>query len=129
MVDLSPEARERASRTTLAAPVFAGQAAIIADHIKRLGVDVVLVCVVDADLQYTGQHVVDVGDLVAEVARLEGDDGWAMVFSAGVDEAEVLRRCAEMVSIAAARVEVLDRLSARRSAAGGSSPTPSGVEQ
>lgn len=120
MVDLSPEARERAVRTTLAAPVFAGRAARIADRIKRLGVDVVLVCVVDADLEYSGQHVVDVGDLVAEVARLEGDGGWAMVFSPGVDEAEVLRRCAEMVSIAAARVEVLDRLSARRGSAAGS---------
>jgi hypothetical protein len=122
MVDLSPEARERAVRTTLAAPVFAGQAASIAEGIQRLGVDVVLVCIVDADMQYAGQHVVAVGDLVAEVARLEDDPGgggWAMVFSAGVDEAEVLRRCAEMVAIAAARVEVLDRLSARREAAGG----------
>lgn len=119
MVDLSPEARDRAARTTLAAPVFAGQAVRIAEGITRLGVDVVLVCVVDADLKYTGQHVVEVGDLVAEVARLEGDGGWAMVFSSGVDEAEVLRRCAEMVSIAAARVQVLDRLSARREAAGG----------
>lgn len=118
MVDLSPEARERAVRTTLAAPVFAGRAADIADHIRRLGVDVVLVCVVDSDLEYAGEHVVDVGDLVAEVARLEGDGGWAMVFSPGVDEAEILRRCAEMVSIATARVEVLDRVSARRGSAG-----------
>jgi hypothetical protein len=118
MVDLSPEARERAARTTLAAPVFAGRAASIAESIKRLGVDVVLVCVVDRDLQYAGEHVVDVGDLVAEVARLEGDGGWAMVFSPGVDEAEILRRCAEMVSIATARVEVLDRLSAKRGSSG-----------
>lgn len=121
MVDLSPEARERAARTTLAAPVFAGQAAVIAQHIKRLGVDVVLVCVVDPDLEYAGEHMVDVGELVAEVARLEAGGGWAMVFSAGVDEAEILRRCAEMVSIAAARVEVLDRLSARRAATDGTS--------
>jgi hypothetical protein len=118
MVDLSPEARERALRTTLAAPIFAGQAARIAGHVDRLGVDVVLVSVVDADLTYAGEHVVDVADLVAEVARLESGGGWAMVFSPGVDEAEILRRCAEMVSIATARVEVLDRLAARRRNAG-----------
>jgi hypothetical protein len=114
MVDLSPAARERARRTALAAPVFAEHAAQIADRVRRLGVDQVLVAVVDADLQYTGATDVGTGDLVAEVARLEGPEGWAMVFSAGVDEAEVGRRTNEMASIATARLDALERLHARR---------------
>ena len=114
MVDLSPEARERARRTTLAAPVFAAQAEQIAQRVRRLGVDKVLVAVVDTHLEYLGAHEVSTGDLVAEVARLEGPDGWAMVFSAGVDSAEVQRRTNEMASLAAARFTALERLHARR---------------
>lgn len=115
MVDLSPEARDRADRTTLAAPVFAANAPSIAAGVRRLGVDRVLVAVVDADLDYRGEQEVSTGDIVAQVARLEGPDGWAMVFSAGVDEAEVRRRAAEMASLATSRRDAIDRLLAKRS--------------
>jgi len=116
MVDLSPEARDRADRTTAAAPVFAANAARIAEQVRRVGVDRVLVAVVDADLEYRGEHEVSTGDIVAQVARLEGPDGWAMVFSVGVDEAEIRRRASEMASLAASRRDAIDRLLAKRAA-------------
>jgi hypothetical protein len=114
MADVSPAARDRADRTTLAAPVFGSNAARIAAAVLRLGAGRVLVAVVDAQLGYGGEHEVDTADIVDRVAALEGPGGWAMVFSPGVDEAEVRRRATEMASLAAARRDASDRLLAKR---------------
>ena len=56
------------------------------------------------------------GQLWIEQRELEGDHGWAMVFSPGVDAVGIRRRTSEMADIARKRMELIDRILARRNA-------------
>src|SRR6266516_2000941 len=114
MPDLSPEASERAERTILVAEVFSANADQIATEVAKSPADHVLVAVVDAEHQITGTHHVARTDLVQRVPALEGEGGWAMVFSAGADADHVRRRTAEMASIARQRIDAIERIVARR---------------
>ena len=82
--DYSPEARERAYRTVLVADVFADNAEVIVAALPNLPEGSVLVAVVDADHAFGGTHPVERHELVERVPELEGEGGWAMVFSPGV---------------------------------------------
>ena len=114
MPDLSPEASERAERTILVAEVFSANADEIAAAVIRSPHDHVLVAVVDAEHRFTGTHHVARTDLVERVPALEGEGGWAMVFSTGADVDHVRRRAAEMASIARQRIDAIARILARR---------------
>ena len=112
--DFSPEARERAHRTVLVADVFADNAELIVAELRELADGSVLVAVVDAGHAFTGTHQIERGDLVERVPELERDGGWAMVFSPGVDAADIRRRTDEMASIASQRAKAIDRIIAKR---------------
>ena len=116
MPDLSPEAVERARQTVQASRVFEAQAQRIAAETPDLPEEHVLVAVVDKDLQFTGTHVVARAHLVESVPELEGPEGWAMSFSHETDAAAVRKRAGEMASIAGQRIEVIQRIQARRAA-------------
>ena len=117
--DLSPQARERANRTILVADVFSDNADAIAGELPYLAEGFVLVAVVDAGHDFTGTHQVDRTELVERIPELEGEGGWAMVFSPGASADEIRRRTDEMASIARQRVTAIDRIVQRRRASAG----------
>jgi hypothetical protein len=113
MVDLSPEARERAGRTIEVAAVFAEHAEVIAAALPDVPDAHVLVAVVDDAHEFTGTHHVPTDSLVERVPELEGT-GWAMVFPPGSTRADIQRRTRELVEINEARIAAIDRINARR---------------
>lgn len=121
MPDLSPAARDRAVKTLIAAGVFGQSSQHILAAVAELTGDTVVVATVspaDGQFQFTGVHFVDRLDLVEVVPRLEGVDGWAMVFSEATQASDIARRCEEMAVLAEKRISALDRLAAKRQAAG-----------
>ncbi len=114
MPDLSPEARQRAEQTVLVAEIFGANADQIAAAVADVPAEHVLVALVDAEHAFAGTYHVRKADLVDIVPSLEGEGGWAMVFSAGADADHVRRRTAEMASIARQRVDAIERIVARR---------------
>ena len=112
--DLSPEARDRASRTVDVATVFAENAEAIVARLPELPDEHVLVAVVDAEHRFAGLHNVAQTDLVMRVPELEITGGWAMVFSPATTVEDVRRRAQEMASIAEKRAAAIDRITARR---------------
>jgi hypothetical protein len=112
--DLSPEAQDRARETIAVAEVFGANAELIAAAVAEVGDTHVLVAVVDNTHEFTGTHYVSKDDLVETVPSLEGDGGWAMVFSTGADAEHVRRRTAEMAAIAQQRIDMIDRIQARK---------------
>jgi cyclopropane fatty-acyl-phospholipid synthase-like methyltransferase len=113
-MDLSPEQIERSQRTIRAAGVFADHAEVIAAHVRALPEDHVVVAVVTVDYVFNGVHHVSREELVERVPALEGEGGWAMVFSPGADVEHVGARTAEMVALAEKRIEMISRIAARR---------------
>jgi uncharacterized membrane protein len=114
-MDLSPEQVERSRRTIRAAEVLADNSEAILAHVELLPEDHVVVAVVTADHEFGGVHHVSRLELVEKVPALEGPDGWAMVFSTGADDEHVIARTREMVALAEKRIEMINRISARRS--------------
>jgi hypothetical protein len=114
--DYSPEARERADRTVLAAGVFAENADRIVLGLAGVPDGYVVVAVVNDAHEFTGTHHVDRGELVEHIPRLEEPNGWAMVFSAGTTAADIRRRSEELAETARRKGELIDRISARRAA-------------
>ncbi len=114
MPDLSPEARQRAEQTILVAEVFGANADRIAAAVIEVPDEHVLIAVVDSAQEFAGTHQVAHSDLVETVPALEGEGGWAMVFSAGADADHVRRRTSEMASIARQRIDAIARILARR---------------
>ena len=114
-MDLSPEQIERSRRTIRAAGVFADNAEVIVEHVAELPEDHVVVAVVTEDHEFAGVHHVSRLDLVERVPELEGPNGWAMVFSEGADHEHVAARTSEMISLADKRIEMISRITARRS--------------
>jgi hypothetical protein len=112
--DFSPAARDRARRTARVADVFATHADRIAAALPGVPAGHVLVAVVDDSHEFSGTHHVDRAELVERIPALEGDGGWAMVFSPGTSIDEVRRRAGEMGAIAAQRAAAIDRIAARR---------------
>lgn len=123
MPDMSPAARDRAVDTIVAAAAF-GDAT---DHILGACAELddeqtVVVAVVEPagegqrGLLLSGVHYVGQTDLVEKVPVLEGDAGWAMVFSKSTDALDIRRRCEEMATIAEKRIDALDRIAAKREA-------------
>ena len=115
--DFSPEARDRASRTVLVAEVFGDHAELIVARLPDVPEGCVLVAVVDPDHSFAGTHHVGQSDIPVRVPELESEGGWAMVFSYPASEEDVRRRAAEYAAVARKRVELIDRISARRAAA------------
>ena len=115
-MDLSPEQVERSRRTIRAAGVFAENAPAIVAHVAELPEDHVVVAVVSEQYEFTGVHHVPRTELVARVPALEGENGWAMVFSPGADEEHVAARTREMISLADKRIEMIRRIVGRRGA-------------
>jgi len=114
--DFSMEARERAHRTVLVADVFADNAEVIVAELTNVADGAVLVAVVEADHSFAGTHHVERTDLVERVPQLEDGGGWAMVFSPGVNAADIRKRTDEMASIAQQRAAAIDRIIAKRAA-------------
>jgi hypothetical protein len=121
--DLSPAARDRAVDTIVAAAAFGDATAPILGACAELDDEAtVVVAVVEPagegqrGLLLSGVHYVGQTDLVEKVPELEGDAGWAMVFSRNTNALDIRRRCEEMASIAEKRIETLDRLAAKREA-------------
>ena len=112
--DFSAEARAAAERKEKAAAVFADHAEHIVAALPEVPDGHVLVAVVDDGHTFAGTHHVEQTRLVERIPELEGDGGWAMVFTLGVDEAAVRRRTEEMASIARKRGEIIDRIRAKR---------------
>lgn len=119
MPDLSPEAQDRARETIVVAEIFGANAELIAAAVAETEDSHVLVAVVDRSHAFTGTHYVSKDDLVEMVPALEGDGGWAMVFSTGADADHVRRRTAEMAAIARQRIDMIDRIQARRNGSAG----------
>ena len=114
--DFSPEARERASRTVVVAEIFGDHAELIVRQLPDVPEGSVLVAVVDADHSFAGVHHVGQSDIPVRVPELESEGGWAMVFSYPATEEDVRRRAADYAATARKRVELIDRISARRAA-------------
>ena len=114
--DFSPQARERAARTVEVAGIFAEHAEEIVAALATVPPTHVLAAVVDDGHEFIGTHEVDRSDLVSRIPELEGRDGWAMVFSPGVDAVAIRHRTSEMADIARKRMELIDRILARRNA-------------
>ena len=113
-MDISPEQIEKSRRTIRAAGVFSENSEVIVAHVDLLPEDHVVVAVVTEDYLFNGVHHVARTDLVERVPALEGDNGWAMVFSPGADTEHVGVRTAEMISLAEKRIEMINRIAARR---------------
>ncbi|MBV9823278.1 MAG: hypothetical protein JO144_13645 [Actinobacteria bacterium] len=113
-MDISPEQVERSRRTIKAASVFADNSEAIVAHVAELPDDHVVVAVVTEDYEFDGVHHVARTELVERVPALEGESGWAMVFSEGTDAKHVDERTTEMVSLASKRIEMINRIAARR---------------
>jgi len=113
-MDLSPQQIDRSRRTIEAARVFADNAEAIVAHVDGLPDDHVVVAVVTSDHVFDGVHHVSRQELVERVPALEGEGGWAMVFSAGADAAHIDARTAEMISLAEQRIAMIERIVAKR---------------
>jgi hypothetical protein len=111
--DYSLEARSAAEGKARAAGVFAEHAEVIVAALPGLPAGHVLVAVVDHELAFTGTHHVPQDEIVARIPELEAE-GWAMVFTAGTDVAEVRRRADEMATLARRRAEMITRIRTRR---------------
>jgi hypothetical protein len=114
MADLSPEAKERARRTIAMAQVIAEHADEIAEATGTVPDGHVLVALVNGQNEFAGMHWVSESDLIERIADLEGPDGSAMVFLPGSAPHIVHGRTSELASIAAKRIETIDRITARR---------------
>jgi hypothetical protein len=121
MPDLSPEAKERARRTIVVSQVIAEHADEIAEATVTVPEGHVLVALVsfsgpgaDAGAEFAGMHWVGESELIERIADLEGPGGSAMVFSRSIEPAHVHGRTTELASIAAKRIETIDRITARR---------------
>ena len=112
--DFSPEARAEAERKQRAAGVFAEHAEHIVAALPEVPDGHVLVAVVDDGHAFTGTHHVEQERLVERIPELEGDGGWAMVFTGDADESAVRRRTEEMATLARRRAEMIDRIRAKR---------------
>ncbi len=112
--DVSPEARARAGRTVDAAGVFADHAEVIVAALPDVPEGHVLIAVVDDAHAFTGTHHVAQDTIVERVPELEGEGGWAMVFTSGVGAEDVRRRTDEMAALATRRREMIDRILARK---------------
>lgn len=113
--DFSPQARERATRTTTVAAVFAANAETIESALVEVPTGHVLVAVVDCDHEFRGTHHVEQATLAERIPELEAGGGWAMVFTPGTTADDVRRRSAEMGLLAQRRAATIDRIVARRS--------------
>ncbi len=113
--DHTPEAHEAAHAKARAANVFADNAEVIVAALPEVPEGHVLVAVVDDTHEFTGTHHVPQNEVVVRVPELEGETGWAMVFSPGADVAAVQRRADEMASLALRRAEMIARIQARKS--------------
>jgi hypothetical protein len=113
-MDVSFEQVEKSRRTIRAAGVFADNAGAIVARVTELPDEHVVVAVVTSDYQFGGVHHVSREELLERVTALEGPDGWAMVFSPGADADHVSARTSEMVALAEKRIEMLERIAARR---------------
>jgi hypothetical protein len=113
-MEISPEQVDKSRRTIRAASIFADHADHIVAKVVELPEDHVVVAVVTADYEFDGVHHVSRLELVERVPALEGPDGWAMVFSAGADHAHVATRTTEMAALATKRIEMLEKIAARR---------------
>ena len=111
--DYSIEARAAAEGKARAAGVFADNADVIVAALPDVPDGHVLVAVVDESQNFAGTHHVSKDDIVARVPELEGA-GWAMVFTAGSDLADVRRRADEMATLARRRAEMITRIRTRR---------------
>jgi hypothetical protein len=112
--DYSPEAQAAAEAKVRAAGIFADHAEVIVAALPDVPEGHVLVAVVDDEHAFAGTHHVAKDEIVARVPELEAA-GWAMVFTAGIDEADVRRRTDEMATLALRRAEMIRRIQARRS--------------
>lgn len=113
MPDLSPEALERAKLTQRAAVVFGAHAEAIANSVMGLPAEHVSVAVVNAEFEFLGTHRVAHAQLVERVPALEGEGGWAMVFSHAADAEHVRTRAEEMASLAGQRAAAIERITSR----------------
>ena len=113
-MDISPQQIEKSRRTIRAAGVFAENSDVIVAHVAQLPEDHVVVAVVSEDYLFDGVHHVARTELVERVPALEGDNGWAMVFSEGADTDHIGVRTAEMIALAEKRIEMISRIAARR---------------
>jgi hypothetical protein len=113
-MDISPEQIEKSRRTIRAAAVFADNSETIVAHVGLLPEDHVVVAVVTEDYSFDGVHHVARTELVERVPALEGERGWAMVFSPGADVEHVGSRTTEMIALAEKRIEMISRIAARR---------------
>jgi hypothetical protein len=115
-MDLSPEQIDKSRRTIRAAAVFAENSEVIVAHVAELPTDHVVVAVVTEDYVFDGVHHVPRTELVERVPALEGENGWAMVFSEGADVGGVGVRTTEMIALAEKRIEMINRIVGRRGA-------------
>ena len=113
-MDISPEQIEKSRRTIRAAAVFAENSELIVAHVAEMPADHVVVAVVTEAYDFDGVHHVARTELVERVPALEGENGWAMVFSSGTDAAHVGIRTTEMIALAEKRIEMISRIAARR---------------
>ncbi len=113
--DFSPEARAAATDKARAANVFGEHAEIIVGALVDVPDGHVLVAIVDDTHAFGGTHHVAQTEIVARIPELEGDGGWAMVFTPGADAATVRRRADEMGTISRRRAEMITRILTRRS--------------
>ncbi len=113
-MDISPEQIEKSRRTIRAAAVFADNSEVIVRHVALLPEDHVVVAVVSEDYSFDGVHHVARTELVERVPALEGESGWAMVFSPGADTDHIDSRTTEMIALAEKRIEMISRIAARR---------------
>jgi hypothetical protein len=111
--DYSLQARAAAEDKARAAGVLAEHAEIIVAALPDVPEGYVLVAVVDSAHAFAGTHHVAQDEIVARIPELEAD-GWAMVFTAGADVADVRRRTDEMASLARRRAEMITRIRTRR---------------
>ncbi|MHA3702996.1 hypothetical protein ACXR2U_12530 [Jatrophihabitans sp. YIM 134969] len=123
MPDMSPAARDRAVDTVIAAAAFGDATSHILGACAELDDEqTVVVAVVEPagegrrGLLLSGCHYVGQTDLVEKVPELEGDAGWAMVFSRSTNALDIRRRTEEMATIAEKRIAMLDRINAKREA-------------
>jgi hypothetical protein len=112
--DYSPEARAAAQDKARAAGVFAEHAEVIVAALPEVPDGHVLVAIVDDDHAFSGTHHVLQTEIVARVPELEGEGGWAMVFTVGSDVDDVRRRTEEMGTLARRRAEMITRILARK---------------
>jgi hypothetical protein len=112
--DYSSEARTAAEGKARAAGVFAEHAEVIVAALPDVPAGHVLVAVVDHEQVFTGTHHVAQDEIAERIPQLEAR-GWAMVFTAGSDVAEVRRRADEMATLARRRAEMITRIRTRRS--------------